>query len=155
YVAGTITSDWSDAKNTWINTYKGVARANKVLENLDKVKGKIPKEKIEQLKGEASFFRASFYSYLIFLYGDVPFLSKNISIEKAFETGRTDKSIILEQIYNDYDTAAKYLPEQSDGDQQRVTKGAAYAFKARTATWMLDYQTAKEAAANCIDLGVY
>src|SRR5699024_473916 len=76
YVAGTITSDWSDSKNTWINTYKGIARANKVLGSLDKVKGKIPNEKIEQFKGEASFFRASFYSYLIFLYGDVPFLTK-------------------------------------------------------------------------------
>lgn len=155
YVAGTITSDWSDSKNTWINTYKGIARANKVLGSLDKVKGKIPNEKIEQFKGEASFFRASFYSYLIFLYGDVPFLTKDISIEEAFETGRTDKSIILQQIYNDYDTAAMYLPEVSAGDEQRVTKGAAYAFKARIATWMLDYETAKDAAGKCISLGVY
>ena len=155
YVAGTITSDWADSKNTWINTYKGIARANTVLSKIDDARGKIPEGKLEQFKGEAAFFRASFYSYLIFLYGDVPLVTKNITIDEAFETGRTDKDVILQQIYNDYDTAAKYLPETPSGSAQRVTKGAAYAFKARTATWMLDYQTAKDAAGKCIDLGTY
>src|SRR5690625_2983870 len=52
YVAGSITSDWADSKNTWINTYKGIARANRVLENLDRVEGIVPDEKINQYKGE-------------------------------------------------------------------------------------------------------
>ncbi len=154
YVAGTITSDWADSKNTWINTYKGIARANSILKNLNGAPENIPEEKLNQFKGEASFFRASFYSYLIFLYGDVPFLTGDITIEEAFETGRTDKNTILQQIYEDYDTAAKYLPDP-DGNYQRITKGAAYAFKARTATWMLDYDVAKDAASECIELGIY
>lgn len=155
YVAGTITSDWVDSRDTWINTYKEIARANKVLINLDRVKGKIPNEKIQQFKGEASFFRASFYSYLVFLYGDVPLITKDVTIEEAFEAGRTDKNEILKQIYNDYDTAAKYLPTPSEGGIQRVTKGAAYAFKARIATWMLDYKTARDASDACINLNTY
>src|SRR5699024_2775452 len=133
YVAGTITSDWADSKNTWINTYKGIARANSILKNLNGAPENIPEEKLNQFKGEASFVRASFYSYLIFLYGDVPFLTGDITIEEAFETGRTDKNTILQQIYEDYDTAAKYLPDP-DGNYQRITKGAAYAFKARQDT---------------------
>lgn len=154
FVAGTITSDWTDSKETWINSYKAIARANTILNNLENADGKIPKKRLEQFKGEASFFRASFYSYLIFLYGDVPLVTTDISIEEAFATGRADKNEILQQIYNDFDVAANLLPKQSDG-VQRVTKGAAYAFKARVAAWMLDYETAKNASLACMNLGVY
>ena len=154
YASGNITSDWSDSKNTWINTYKGVSRANIILNNVEKVKGSIPEEKLNQFKGEASFFRGVFYSYLVFLYGDVPFFTKDITIEEAFAMGRTDKDIVLQQIYADFDTAAKYLPPPGSG-VRRITDGAAYAFKARVATWMLDYETARDAAKSCMDLKEY
>lgn len=154
WVAGSITGEWPDTRNTWANTYKGITRANTILSSLDNAGGNLSEDRINQLRGEASFFRACFYSYLIFLYGDVPLITEYITIEQAFATGRTDKTIVLEQIYRDFDVAIEYLPINSTGDQ-RVTKGAAYAFKARTATWMLDYETAKEAAGKCIDLSVY
>jgi len=155
YIAGTITSDWADSKSTWINTYKGIARANSVLNSLDRAKGTVAAATLNRFKAEACFFRASYYSYLIFLYGDVPYLTGNLTIDEAFNTGRTDKNEILKHIYADYDTAALYLPEGEVDGVQRVTKGAAYAFKARTAIWMLDYATAKTAAKQCIDLGDY
>ena len=151
WVAGSINSEWADARNTWVNTYKGITRANTILANLENGAGNIPEGRLNQLKAEAYFFRASFYSYLVFLYGDVPLLTTYLTIEEAFDTGRTDKALVLEQIYKDFDLAAEYLPE----DGNRVTKGAAYAFKARIATWMLDYETARDAAKACMDLGVY
>src|SRR5699024_10918210 len=126
-----------------------------ILASLDNAAGVVTEDKLNQFRGEASFFRAAFYSYLIFLYGDVPFVTDYITIEEAFETGRTDKEVILEQIYKDFDVAIANLPESYGSGLKRVTKGAAYAFKARTATWMLDYQTARDAAKACIDLGVY
>lgn len=155
WVAGSITGEWADAENTWANTYKGIARANTILTNLDRASGVVSEEKLNQFKGEASFFRAAFYSYLIFLYGDVPLITDYISIEDAYATGRTDKAVILEQIYKDFDTAIEYLPESYTSGIQRATKGAAYAFKARIATWMLDYATARDAAKACIDMDVY
>lgn len=155
WIAGSITGEWSDSENTWANTYKGIARANTILASLDNAAGVVTEDKLNQFRGEASFFRAAFYSYLIFLYGDVPFVTDYITIEEAFETGRTDKEVILEQIYKDFDVAIANLPESYGSGLKRVTKGAAYAFKARTATWMLDYQTARDAAKACIDLGVY
>jgi len=154
WVAGSITGEWSDAENTWANTYKGIARANTILNSLDHAVENVSEEQLNQYKGEASFFRACFYSYLIFLYGDVPLVTSYISIDDALATGRTDKAVILEQIYKDFDTAIEYLPTSYTG-LQRVTKGAAYAFKARTATWMLDYPTARDAAKACMDLGTY
>lgn len=156
WVAGSITGEWADARNTWINTYKGIARANTILSSLEDGVENIPEERLNQLRGEANFFRACFYSYLVFMYGDVPLVTGHVAIDEAFAIGRTDKDMILEQIYNDFDAAIEHLPiDNSGGGQQRVTKGAAYAFKARIATWMLDYATARDAAQGCIDLGVY
>src|SRR5690606_22997032 len=154
WVAGSITGEWSDAKNTWTNTYKGIARANSLLSSLEHAVDNIPEKRLNQLRGEASFFRACFYSYLVFLYGDVPLVTDYITIDEAFATGRTDKAVVLEQIYKDFDVAIGYLPVGS-GEVHRATKGAAYAFKARIATWMLDYPTARDAAKGCMDLGVY
>lgn len=154
WVAGSVTGEWADATNTWTNTYKGITRANTILSSLNNAANNLPTQRLNQLKGEASFFRACFYSYLVFLYGDVPLVTDYISIEEAFATGRTAKAAVLEQIYKDFDTAIENLPV-SYGGEQKITKGAAYAFKARIASWMLDYPTARDAAKGCMDLGVY
>lgn len=155
WVSGAVTGEWGDAEKTWANTYKGIARANTILANIDRAKNNVPEVKLNQFKGEASFFRACFYSYLIFLYGDVPLITDYISIEDAYQMGRVDKNTILQQIYDDFDVAIQYLPTTYGNDYKRATKGAAYAFKARAATWMLDYPTARDAAKGCMDLGVY
>lgn len=155
FLAGSITGESTEVEQSWSLSYKGIARANSILNSLDNAKDNISTEKLNQLRGEASFFRACFYSYLVFLYGDVPFITDYISLEEAFKMGRTDKNIILEQIYKDFDVAIEYLPTSYGSGLKRVTKGAAYAFKARTATWMLDYEVARDAAKGCIDLEVY
>lgn len=154
WLAGTITGEWGDSENTWSNTYKGIARANTVLYSLDKAKGSCTEAQLKQFEGEARFFRACFYSYLIFLYGDVPYYTEYITLDQAYNMGRTNKEIILDGIYKDFDIAAEYLPETYNG-VQRVTKGAAYAFKARAALWMGDWATCATAAKNCMDLGDY
>lgn len=156
WVAGSITSETNWIETTWLNTYKGITRANTVLANVNKIreKGNIPEETLLKYEGEASFFRAVFYSYLIFLWGDVPFYTEYISINDALKMERTDKNIILKQIYKDFDKAIENLPKSYSG-LQRVTKGAALAFKARTAIWMLDWNTASTASKECIDLGIY
>ncbi|NEW85496.1 MAG: RagB/SusD family nutrient uptake outer membrane protein [Mariniphaga sp.] len=153
---GTVASDWSFSSSLWANTYKGIARANTILNNLDKVAGKITQEKIKQFEGEARFMRAALYSRLIFLYGDVPYYSDNLTIDEAFALGRTDKKQILAKIYDDFDFAILNLPlRYASNTYKHATKGAALAFKARTALYMSDWAIARDAAKACIDLSVY
>ncbi len=156
WAVGTVNSDTGYVQTNWINTYKGITRANTILQNVAEMRnnGGIDSSTLDLYEGEASFFRACFYSYLIFLYGDVPFYTDYISLDDAYKLGRTDKNEILQHIYEDFDNAAALLPT-AYSDIKRVTKGAAYAFKARSAIWMLDWETAAEAAKNCIDLDVY
>lgn len=154
--AGTIDSEWSAASSVWNYTYKGIVRANMVDEALDKLAETTGEDEVNLLRAEARFFRAFLYSRLITLYGDVPFYTRYITVEEARQMGRTDKAYILEQIYDDFDYAARYLPVVNNGTGiYRVSKGAAYALKARIALAQYDYATARDAAKSCMDLNQY
>ncbi|MEX2336418.1 MAG: RagB/SusD family nutrient uptake outer membrane protein [Fulvivirga sp.] len=156
FSAGSINSEWSRSEDLWLSTYKGITRANTILSSLDNAEGKVSDEKLEQFAAEAYFFRAVFYSRLAFFYGDVPYYTGYITIDEAFEMGRTDKEAIMENAYKDFDIAIRDLPVEYGGSElKRATKGAAMAFKARAALYMYDYEIARDAAKACIELEEY
>ncbi len=69
---------------------------------------------------------------MIELFGDVPFITDEISIEESLEVTRTGEAEILGFIYDELDLAISDLPSDVAGDQQgRITSGAAIAFKSR------------------------
>lgn len=156
FSGGAITSEWAFSSNVWLNTYKGITRANTILNNLDNAVGEVAEERLQQFAGEAYFMRAALYSRLIFHYGDVPYYTEYLTIDEAFELGRTDKQVILERIYEDFDRAIEYLPvSYGSSELKRATRGAALGFKARIALYMSDWAIARDAAKGCIDLAVY
>ena len=152
---GTINGEWGTVTSVWQNSYKAISRANTVLSNLEEVEN-IPQSTLDKFVGNAYFIRASQYSRLIFLYGDVIFYQGVIDITEAFTMAQTDKNQILEEIYNDYDLAISKLPiSYGNNELNLATKGAALAMKARIALQMQDWAVARDAAKECIDLGVY
>lgn len=156
-VNGTLNGQSSEVTNLWTNQYKAIARANTILENMDKAASLgISRTKIDSYIAEACFIRASMYSNLISHFGDVVYVTNTIDIDEAFKIGRTPKVEILKGIYADYDKAIEGLPQSYPASQgQRATKGAAMALKARIALYMGDWQTAADAAKACIDLKQY
>ena len=154
WLGGTISTTWGEGAKHWANYYKGIARANTIIQSIDKAKDNLTQAQITQYAGEAKYFRASFFTYLTFLYGDVPYYDEHLTLEEAYKMGRTDRNLILEKIYQDFDDAAEALPV-SYTKAQRVTKGAAYAMKARAALFNNDWKTCAAAAKACMDLGVY
>ncbi len=153
---GTLTATTGDISTAWNNCYRCIARANAILENYKKASGTVSEEKLALYAANAKFARATQYSKLIFHWGDVPYYEGTLDIDEAFSMGRIAKSEILKKIYADYDYAIANLPiEYSSSDFQWATKGAALAFKARIALYMGDYAIARDAAKDCIDLGVY
>jgi len=152
---GTVTGKSGDITSAWNSCYKCIARANFLLSNYDK-SGNIAQEKLNMYAANAKFARATQYSKLIFLFGDVPYYEVPLTIEEAFSTGRTNKVEVLKKIYNDYDFAIENLPEEyGSSEYQFATKGAALAFKARIALYMGDYAIARDAAKACVELGTY
>ena len=42
FVAGTINSEWSFSENLWLSTYKGITRANTILNSLENAVDNVP-----------------------------------------------------------------------------------------------------------------
>lgn len=156
-VNGTLNGQDGDVTTLWTNQYKSIARTNTILANKDKMLAMgISEEKVNQYMAEALFQRASCYARLVTYFGNVVYVTEVIDIDAAFQMGQTPKEEVIPLIYADYDEAIKYLPEKYTGtSSQRATKGAAMAMKARFALYMGDWEVCRDAAQQCMDLGIY
>lgn len=154
---GTINGETGDVTGRWTNAYKAIGRANIILQQLESRAAElgIDPERVEEYRAEALFVRAAQYSKLTTYFGDVVYTERTLTIEEAFEVGRTDKAEIMEYAYRDFEAAAQVLPTKYSGEATRATKGAAYALKARYALFHGDWEIAAKAAQDCMDLDVY
>lgn len=103
-------------------------RINVLLDNYQQVAGE-EKEK-NQYAGEALFFRAWFYYYMVQTYGDVPLITTPLGIEsEELYAPRTPRKQVMAQVLEDINKACDYLPVEWKAN--RLTKGAALALKSR------------------------
>tara|TARA_R110002049_G_scaffold307720_2_gene509195 strand:+ start:17151 stop:18704 length:1554 start_codon:yes stop_codon:yes gene_type:complete len=128
---------------TWSNRYEGIRRANIFMNNIDNVED-ITEKNRTSYKAQARFIRALHYFYLVELYGDVPLVLDEISIEESLQLVRTDKSIITDFIYDELATAIGNLSETDEAG--RIIKGAAIAFKSRVHLYNGEYTEAASLA---------
>ncbi|MGI6224250.1 MAG: RagB/SusD family nutrient uptake outer membrane protein [Prevotella sp.] len=80
-------------------------------------------EQAAKLKGEACFIRGLVMMELTSYWGEVPVIDMDRTEELGL--GRQPLSIVWQYIINDFDFAAKNLPESYDNEPQRATRGAA------------------------------
>ena len=152
---GTLTSEDGTIAKRWENYYKGIARALRIINNMDRARAMGVSEKdIAQYEGEAYFYLGYAYGMLAFHWGDAILDKVGMSLDEAYTASRSPKADVLAYSYECLDKAAERLPNSYPGIQ-RATKGAAYAFKARIAIYNEDYAAAATAAKNCMDLNVY
>ena len=85
---GSYNADNPVIEAEWTNDYKGIHGANYFLENIDKVVT-TNTEKITHLTGEVRFLRAYFYVNLAFIYGNVPLITKSLTIDEARKVTQT------------------------------------------------------------------
>ena len=152
---GTINSeDWIVGLH-WRTNFQMISYANGIINTYQKALDRgANKAEVMQYVAEAHFFRAVAYGRLITRFGDVPYFTEELTIPEGMAKGRTAKSEVLKHVYEDFDYAINILPTKTT-TFDRVTKGAALAYKARTALYLGDYQTAATASKAVIDLGVY
>ena len=139
----------------WRKRYIGIQRTNNAIEGAKNV-SKINDDFRARLVAEAKFLRAYFYFELVYLFGDVPYITKLISPQETIKIGRTDKSVILDSLVSDLTEAEKALPNNyPSSDIGRATKGAALALKSRILLYQEKWAEAAVAAKEVMDLGVY
>ncbi len=136
-------------------TYKGIARCNFLLDNIGKLKDKIPAALYNQSIAEARFIRALNYSYLLTLFGGVPLVTTTLTIADS-QVPKSTKAEVADFIINEMEAASKDLPlNQAVMNDGRATKGAALAIKARTALYNEKWDVAAAAAKAVMDLNKY
>ena len=144
-------NQYTRAKWKW--NWKGIVKANSVLEQIDKV-SMDPVTK-DRLKGEAHFLRAYFYADLVEFYGDVPLITKNLPLDNALPA-RDPKEKVIKQIYDDCNLAIQYLPvTYSSENQGRATKGAALSLKAKVLLANREWEKCYKTCQQVIDLDEY
>lgn len=137
----------------WDNDYAAIQASNIFLGNVDKIKVQDP-VLIKTLKGEVKVLRAFFYIHLAELYGDVPLITSEISLEDSRKLTRTPVSDVWDFISKELLEAADLLPVTAS-QKGRITKGAALALEARAMLFANRYQAAADAARQVMDLNVY
>lgn len=138
---GTYTARSGDIENQWKNTYEGIARANAVLQNVDKVD--MSDELKAQYKGEAKFMRALYYFHLLDLFGGVPLYDETtivgdeyMEMKKPRSTAEATRQFILD----DLEEAIRVLPVQwVQSEYGRATRGAAVALRGKVKLYSKDY----------------
>lgn len=157
---GNIEQDIYDASNPkmkgeWGDDYTGIERSNYFLANIDKIKTN-DTALINRLKAEARVLRAYQYITLVAFFGDVPLVTKPITIEEGKKLTRTPIADIWDFVDTELSESAAYLPLSYTGDDVgRITKGAALALKARADLYAKRYQLAADAAQAVMDLKIY
>lgn len=138
----------------WNYAYGMIASANQLLASseVETVKWDKPEDKIKY-QAEARFFRAYAYRYLVYLYGDVPYVDK---IEEKFRVDytRTPKAEVLDKMIEDLKFAVANLPEDPDKVVPgRLTKWAAEHILTEIYLLAGKYPEAEAAAKDIIDSG--
>src|SRR5690606_36352508 len=101
---GRFGSEWSDL-------YGGIKTCHVYLENVDRVPGLdavLKKRRIAEIR----FIRAALYFRLINFYGDVPFFTKDITLDESKTISRTPKATIMTFIHQELDDCMVDLPSK-------------------------------------------
>jgi len=150
----TLHSGHGLVNNAWQRYYQAIFRTNIILgkiEDLDETV--IPNKK--RYIGEARFLRAFCYFDLVRIFGDVPAVTKDISVQDAYQTPRSSIGNIYNEIIIPDLIAAEtsLLARYTGNDVGRPTIGAAKAILGRVYLTIGDFQKAESKLMEVTSLG--
>lgn len=153
FALGEQNSKSISASMRWDKNYKGISRANLLLDKIDKAYENVSDKSLkERYRGEALFLRAYFYSDLIDFFGDVPLKLKPSSMEDPF-TPRYPKRVIIDTLLVNLDSAINKLPIRYPiAENGRATKGAALSLKGKILLFNNRFTEAADCFKKVIDL---
>jgi starch-binding outer membrane protein, SusD/RagB family len=122
--------NWTPANNNfgwvWANAYKGIARANTVLDQLPKA-DQMDATKKPRYEAEAKFMRAWWYFLLATNWGDVPILTTVPGSVEETMVGNSKPGEVWDLIESDLKFASTNLPANFGSEKGRANKWTAQA----------------------------
>lgn len=111
-----------------------------------------------RMRAEVRFLRAFSYLNLTTKFGKVPLITKTLEYD-APNVERNSVEEVRKFILDELNDVASILPAKYDGgllqEKGRITKGAAFALRARAALYFGNDLEAEKSAQAVVDLGVY
>ncbi|MDB5245935.1 MAG: RagB/SusD family nutrient uptake outer membrane protein [Segetibacter sp.] len=149
-----LNNDAGILRTTWSNYYSVITRANNVLSKIDKADAAVVKNKAQYV-GEAKFLRALAYFNLVRIFGDVPMVTTNVSIDEAYLIGREKVDKVYDEvIVKDLLDAELKLPLKYAGaDVGKATRGAAKAVLGKVYLTRKDFAKAEAKLAEVTTMG--
>ena len=159
---GTVSIPVNDSR--WDRCYSNIRQINLLFDNQYRYSGNTAD--IERWLGEARFFRAYNYFYLLRFFGGVPILTSAPDVTSPeLYSSRNTRYEVVDFILDDLSYAIEVLPSEgliATADKGRISLQAAQAFKARVllyeATWRkyvgtsTDFPGSGEPAAGSIEM---
>lgn len=156
YLSGNIQSNDAFFSNRWKRLYEGINRANDVINNI----GSTP-EMSDELKAcriaECKFIRAYEYYLLNSCWRGVPIYLQNLA-DAEYTKPRSTEAEVWQQCIDDLTDAidCESLPDKyaaNSSDWGRITKGAAYALRAKVYMWLKNWKDAEKDLRKVGELG--
>jgi hypothetical protein len=123
-------ASFTGVADVWNALYRGVERANALLENINKPD--MPEERRKIIHGEAKFLRAYFYFMLVSNYGDVPLKTSSSKSVNELSFPRDPAAKVYDFILKEMEEAEQMvLPISSFTHSGRVTQSAVQGVLAR------------------------
>jgi hypothetical protein len=148
----------------WFPRYEGIRRANAVINRITEISFTDETLK-KRIVAEARFLRAYLYFDLAFKFGNVPLVTRELTISESANVEQNSRKEVMDFAISELEAIVDDLPTSYTGaDIGRVTKGAALAFRARFALYAAGagvlnddsyYVIARDAAKAVMDLNVY
>lgn len=134
----TGTNRGNDNRSYWRLVWLPIRRANVVLEKSYLIKDAPSQADVNALRGQAYFARAFTYSYMLDLWGGMPYITKVLNFQDDLGAPRLSYHETVLRIVSDCDSAAKLLPARwntmtnlHNENVGRFTSVAAKALKGR------------------------
>jgi hypothetical protein len=103
----TLNSANNVVNQLWSDSYVSLYNLNIIL---DKIPAAVLDESYKtQLTAEMRFLRGMYYFYMVQAWGDIPLVTKPITPDEAFITGRTSRADVYNQVIDDLKYAADSL----------------------------------------------
>ena len=147
--AGNFTTEESQINSLWVTAFTGIGRVNYFLNNYNRAE-KVSKEVRERYAAEAYFYRAYNYWVLTTYFGDVPYITDELSVESPdVYRGRDPRATVIANITSDLEEHYKNLPEYipaASAEFGRISQCAALALLSRIYLYNEMYDEAISAA---------
>ena len=135
----------------WNDLYQGIERANLCIDQIPKMdqytNGTAADQKeLRRLHGEVLTLRAQYYLELIRNWGDVPAPMVPSAQQENLFAVKEDRDKVYEKLLADLKVAADLLPWRTEAGarNERITKGAAKALRARMALYRGGYSLRRD-----------